>query len=597
MKTRTIPVICLFLLSGLSLFGQDKTIPSRLTEATVFFEGAELTHTANTNLAKGESVISIEGLSPQIDMNSLKVKTTNRAIISSYEFSIDYMTSAKEATPVIRKLKDSVSYYEGEVGKIKIAQDINLKMIAFLQSGTEKNISGSEQGLGIDDLVKTMEYYKGKAEELQKERITLEKKRTDLDTSLKRVKKQLAQESVKGNKTSGVLKLTLSAPMAGNTDFTISYFTGSASWVPYYDVNIASTDLPIAIAMKSKVRQTTGLDWEKIRLSLSTAAPSNGKIAPLFSAWFLRPVTAASPRSSSRKMMQNAYSYDAVEEVGIVDAVMMRGAQPSSASPVYIVDGVMMNDLDNIDQSLIKDIEVLPEASAKSLYGSRAAGGVMIVTLKSEMDDFITTSDNELNVSYNIDLPYTIPGNGKVQTIDLNTQNAEATYKYYCAPKLDTETYVLAEIPNWQKLGLLSGTANVTYGDTYVGATYIDASSTQSKLTLTLGTDRRVVVKRELLQDYSSTRSLGSDTQQIFTYQLTVKNNQSRAITMVLKDQYPISTEKNISVELRKETTDWTARIEDTGVITWEEEFAPGETKTYQISYSVKYPKNVRLNL
>jgi hypothetical protein len=67
---------------------------------------------------------------------------------------------------------------------------------------------------------------------------------------------------------------------------------------------------------------------------------------------------------------------------------------------------------------------------------------------------------------------------------------------------------------------------------------------------------------------------------------------------MVLKDQYPISTQKSIEVELQtKETTPWTANREDLGVITWEEEFKAGETKTYQISYSVKYPKGSNLNL
>ena len=67
---------------------------------------------------------------------------------------------------------------------------------------------------------------------------------------------------------------------------------------------------------------------------------------------------------------------------------------------------------------------------------------------------------------------------------------------------------------------------------------------------------------------------------------------------MVLKDQYPISTQKNIEVELiSKDTTPWTANKEDMGVITWEEELKPGETKVYQISYSVKYPKGSNLNL
>jgi len=33
------------------------------------------------------------------------------------------------------------------------------------------------------------------------------------------------------------------------------------------------------------------------------------------------------------------------------------------------------------------------------------------------------------------------------------------------------------------------------------------------------------------------------------------------------------------------------------GVVTWEEELGAGETKVYQISYGVKYPRELKLNL
>lgn len=46
-----------------------------------------------------------------------------------------------------------------------------------------------------------------------------------------------------------------------------------------------------------------------------------------------------------------------------------------------------------------------------------------------------------------------------------------------------------------------------------------------------------------------------------------------------------------------KVKTPWTVNKEDLGVIAWEEELKAGKTKTYQISYSVKYPKGSNLNL
>jgi hypothetical protein len=44
-------------------------------------------------------------------------------------------------------------------------------------------------------------------------------------------------------------------------------------------------------------------------------------------------------------------------------------------------------------------------------------------------------------------------------------------------------------------------------------------------------------------------------------------------------------------------TTPPTANIPDTGVVTWESELAAGQVREYMFSYTVKYPKEMDLNL
>jgi uncharacterized protein (TIGR02231 family) len=195
-------------------------------------------------------------------------------------------------------------------------------------------------------------------------------------------------------------------------------------------------------------------------------------------------------------------------------------------------------------------------------------------------------------------MPYTIKSDGKEQVIELEKQivnNVE--YKYYCAPKLDNETYLIAEISGWEKLNLMSGQANVTYDGTYIGQTGIDATSTNAKMTITLGNDKRISVKREKMKDFSSVDFSGTEAKIVLTYKITVRNNQNKSVTMILKDQYPLSTNKEIGAELLNKTTKPTTNRKDIGVITWEETFKAGETKEYFISYSVKYPKGKTLNL
>jgi uncharacterized protein (TIGR02231 family) len=188
-----------------------------------------------------------------------------------------------------------------------------------------------------------------------------------------------------------------------------------------------------------------------------------------------------------------------------------------------------------------------------------------------------------------------VPTNGKQQVATLKEVSVEGIFKFYAVPKLDKEAYLLTEISDWEKLNLLAGEANIIFEGTYVGKSFIDPASTNDTLNLTLGKDKRVVVKREKMVDFSSVKFMGSNKLQTITYELTVKNNKKDAISFILKDQYPISTNKEIEVELLESSG---AEInKEIGVLTWKLQLAPGESKKVRISYSVKYPKGKVLNL
>ncbi|MDR2824616.1 MAG: DUF4139 domain-containing protein, partial [Prevotellaceae bacterium] len=441
-----------------------------------------------------------------------------------------------------------------------------------------------------------------------------EKKKVEFQKALDRLTAQIAQEKTKNGTKSGILKLSLVASMAANATVTVVYYTTAAGWTPYYDMNIASTEKPVVLQSRSKVRQTTGLDWEKVKLTLSTAQPSRGKDAPLFQTWFLNYITYQ-PAYNQNIATQNTISYEQqdvskalegrvagvqVGNTGAASNIRVRGASSVYANqkPLYIIDGVPVDDISSIDQNAIDKIEIVEDASATSIYGTRGANGVIVITTKKGMDDYVITEEKQISEEFKIDLLYTIPGNGKEQIIDLKKNELHADYKYYCAPKLDENVYLIAEFNDWEQLNLLSGMANVTYDGTFVGQTFLNTQSAQKTLSVTLGTDKRVIVKREKLMDYSSVKFLSSNTQVTLTYKISVKNNQNKQIYFVLKDQYPISQQKDIEVEfLKKETTSPDVNKEETGVITWETTLTAGESREYRIAYSVKYPKGKKINL
>lgn len=603
MKKLFLSFSLLFICYVVSFAADDKTtVPSKLTSATVYRNAAEMLHTAKAGLKAGSNELIIEGISNAIDINSLQINCPATITILGVEFSNQFMLD-ENTSPVLLRLKDSLKLQNDFIQNINTKILIDEELLAVLKSNRE--IKGTQTGLSVAELIKLMDYYKTKATELQADLANLKVKRDIYYLQVSKLNNQINEEQKKNVQSAGRVILQLAAAVSGEAEFTITYLTPNASWVPYYDLKIENIKSPVQIFYKAKISQTTGLDWKKVKLSLSTSSPRSYETAPLLSTWFLSYINPVRMMEKDMSMSNTIsglkVSQESLSEVVVsgYNKVKIRGnsSVQNNSSPLYIVNNAEMSadDYNQINPSAIKSINVLTGEKATAVYGSRAVNGVVVVTLKDGLEDYVSVTNNELDVTYDIDLLYDVPTNGKPQLATLKQEKMNAVYKYYAVPKLDKEVFLLAEISDWEKLNLLPGEANIIFEGTYIGKSFIDPSSTSDTLNLTLGKDKRVVVKREKLADFSSVKFLGSNTLQVITYEITVKNNKKDAIDIILKDQYPISTNKEIEVNLKE--SNGAAVNEEIGVLTWQLNIAPGESKKVRISYSVKYPKGKVLNL
>jgi len=70
-------------------------------------------------------------------------------------------------------------------------------------------------------------------------------------------------------------------------------------------------------------------------------------------------------------------------EPGAGAAIRIRGVGTfNNASPLYVVDGMLLDNIDFLNPNDIESINVLKDASATAIYGSRGANGVIIITTK-----------------------------------------------------------------------------------------------------------------------------------------------------------------------------------------------------------------------
>ena len=506
---------------------------AKVKGATVYFNSAEISQSTSATLPKGTSEIVIKNVADYLNENTVQIGAPSTVTVLSVQFTNNYISEYEidENSPLIKKVRDSINLVEKEILKIDNAKDSEAKTIELLDKNHQ--VAGVNSGLSVAELIKMVDYYKAKRTEVSNAYDALEEKVKKLNIVLSRLKNKLEINTQKEDKTSkGKLVLQVMNEVAGNVDFSINYLTANANWKPFYDLRANSISEPIEMMYKAQVVQNTGIDWKQVKLTLSSGNPNQNNQAPILSSWFLR------------------YGYEQ-------------------------------------DYGYLNDVEVV----ANKLQGR--AAGVQYDALKKEeksISNYTTIQENQLNISFDIDIPYDILSNGKAHSVALKEINLPATYKYYAAPRVEKEAFLLAEISDYSKYNLLQGEANIIFEGMYVGKTFINPNQTSDTLNLSMGRDKKISIKREKVVDKSGTKFLSSKKEQTFTFDITVRNNKKEAVQLLLKDQYPLSSDKEIEIEL-KESDGAKVNLE-TGILTWDLNLKSNETKKIRISYKVKYPKD-----
>ncbi len=598
---RTLLIAITVLLNiGICKAGDEKTISkAEINNITVYRLGAEIQQSFKATLKKETQYIEISNVSSSLEKNSLQIKSDNNITILGFEFSNSFLGEEVKTVEFL-KLEDSLNKVSKEINKLNTNSSTLKDLVSVLNSN--KDIKGSQSGLNITELMKLMDYYKSKSLELKNEISDIDEKIAKLNETRRKLSNQMVEERKKNTLKGGKLTIQITCNIPGTYDFKINYLTPDANWQPFYDIKTQNINSPFDLIYKAKISQTTGIDWNQVKLKLSTALPNQFGNAPILQTWFLQYVELQVRIRGNAAMQEVAklkIAPQSLDEVSIGYGTMKRKdlSAEISTEPLYVLNGniISKDDFKGIAPQSIKSINVLKGKDATDLYGSRGDAGVILITLKDELSDYVTVQDNTLTTVYDIDIPFDIATNGKDQVATLQSQKVDAKYIFFSVPKLNDNIYLVAQVPNWSKLNLLDGEANLFFENTYVGKTNITAASVQDTFDLTIATDKRVLVKREKLKDYSSTQFLSNYKKEIFTYEITVKNNKTQAVSMTIKDQYPISSNKEIEVDLTESNN---ASINsETGELKWQVPLQPNEQKKIRFQYSIKYPKDKKLNL
>lgn len=530
---KTFQVAVTILLFSAPSFAQDPVWISNsdIKEVKIYQQGAMVSRTAKTMVNQGVQELIFDGLSPFINPQSIQVKGLGDATILSVQFQQNYLKEKRKSAEVLQleELLDSLQVKSMQVkNKLSVLGDAQ----ALLQSN--KMVGGSNSGLAADKLEQVTDYFMRKMTALKEEQLQTQQKEKKLSEQVTKVQQQLNQLQQKRQQSTGTIVVRLDARSRGAAAFELNYIIATnVSWIAFYDIR--ATDVQagkVDLVHKAKVNQSTGEDWDKVKLSLSTGNPALGTERPVLHPWYLDFLS----------------SYQKTRHAD--DMVQYQQAMPAMAE-----------------------------------------GALMKVEDKNQMTTVAVRAEEQtLAANFEILQPYSIPSDGQDYQVDIQRHALNARFQYVAVPKLDTDVFLTARVSGWEALSLSPGSANVYFEDAFTGETYIDPAAVNDTLELSLGRDKRIVVKRDKLTDLSGTKLLGSTKQRSLGFEISVRNGKKESIDMVLLDQVPGSMQKDI--EVRVEELSGAAHNTETGELSWKLKIASGETVKKRFGFTVKYPKD-----
>lgn len=153
------------------------------------------------------------------------------------------------------------------------------------------------------------------------------------------------------------------------------------SFIGYDDQEIAIGNqqfLRIVMQVSSKqLEEIVVIGYGTVRKSDLTGAVGSLKAEDI------RKITAISPEQSLQGKVTGIQITTTSGAPGAGTAVRIRGVGTfNNSSPIYVVDGVILDDISFLNSGDISSMEVLKDASATAIYGSRGANGVILIQTK-----------------------------------------------------------------------------------------------------------------------------------------------------------------------------------------------------------------------
>ena len=612
MQKKLILAAALFAMALTVKADEGQKTPSKVQKVTVFLNGAQVTRTAMVNINAGTSQLVFGGISPGLDAQSIQVHANGAFTILSVKHELDFINEqakqqqVEEIRAAEKQIRDKITL-QNSLTSIYQAEE---NMMAKNQSVTTETT-----GLDVTKLKLALDFQTQRLTGLKQKEIAVANQVEALNIELNKSEKQIAEIGRGRTSATSNIIVTVSSKTAFQSQFTINYLVRDASWYPTYDIRAKDVNSPEEIAYKANVSQNSGEDWKNVKLTLSTGNPSVSGNKPELGPEFLN-LNMYYAGQAMNVTRITGHITDANDGLPVIGAsIHIKGTTIGTVSDVngnFSLQKPINAEIlvfsyigyQNLEQAVTSSTMNVSLSPSNVTFGevvvtgySTASSSLGYSTQQKEAKHLaesipiaVTKTENQTNIEFAIDDPYSVPSDGKQYTVAINQVTVNAGYQYAVAPKLSTDVFLTARLTDWNKYNFLSGEANLFFEDTFIGKSLLSTDATKDTLDISLGTDKNIVVTRTSLKDLSARQSLGSNKKETKDWQIEVKNRKGQTVNLLVEDQVPVAQNSAINVETQELSG---GKVDaNTGKVSWYFALNPDDDKKVELRYQVKYPKD-----
>lgn len=275
--------VCLFPASFVA--GQQVVeIYPKIKEVTVYLSGAETKYREVVPLKKGENMVVFRGISPSLVESSIQLGVESNVEILSIFTNFEEQ-SPENLNPQIKLLNDSILSLEEQLEMIKNQVDAyQMEKNLLIQN---LQIGGAQHGTSMADLSRAADFFRERTLKINNAITSLNKEIKLLNATLEHKKRNLQRELTKVDVKRYRLTAVVHSQANQSVEFNLSHLVANTYWEAFYDIVATEVNKPVTLNYKAEIFNNTHVNWNDVKLRLSTGDVSLDATRPFLTAWIL----------------------------------------------------------------------------------------------------------------------------------------------------------------------------------------------------------------------------------------------------------------------------------------------------------------------